>query len=93
MGSVNLDGGGLRVLALAVSGELYIGAFQHFQKGLLYSFMSRVGSDGIILTGFAGNLVELVKIDDTMLGLFYVLTGGVVEIANGDLYITGLGEA
>ena len=94
---VHLDGRRLGVLALAARGELDHGALQHLQQGLLHALVARVGRDGVVRAGLAGNLVELVEVDDAVFGLLDVLVGRVVEVAHGHLYIradeAGLGEA
>ena len=59
--------------------------------------MARVGRDGVVGAGLAGNLVELIEVDDAVLGLLNVLVGRVVEVADGDFDIgadeAGLREA
>ena len=58
--------------------------------------MSRVSRDGVVGAGFTGNLIEFVKIDDAVFGLFDILVGCIVEVADGYFYIgadkTGFGE-
>ena len=89
---VDLDGRGLRMFALAVGRELDDVAFEHFEEGLLYAFMTRVGRDGVVGTGLSRNLVELIEVDDAVLGFLDVLVGSVIEVADGDFDI-GADEA
>ena len=94
---VDLDCRGLRVLALAARRELDDVALEHLEESLLDALVARVGRDGVVGTGLAGDLVELIEVDDAVLGLLDVLVGRVVEIADGDFDIgadeAGLREA
>ena len=45
--------------------------------------MSRVCGYGIVFAGFSCNLVEFVKINDTVLRAVDILVGGVVKISYG----------
>ena len=49
--------------------------------------MARVGRNRVVGTGFAGNLVEFIKIDDAVLSFFDIFVSGIVEVADGDLYV------
>ena len=84
---VDLDGRGLRVLALAARRELDDVALEHLQQGLLDALVARVGRDGVVGAGLAGDLVELIEVDDAVLGFLDILVGCIVEVADGDLYI------
>lgn len=85
------------MLALAARRELDDVAFEHLEEGLLDALVAWVGRDGVVGTGLAGDLVELIEVDDAVLGLLDVLVGRVVEVADGDFDIgadeAGLREA
>ena len=94
---VDLDGRRLGVLALAARRELDNTALEHLEKRLLDALVAGVSGDGIVRTGFACDLVELVEVDDAVLRLFDVFVRRIVEVADGNLYIRAdearLGEA
>ena len=54
--------------------------------------MAGVGGDGVVRARLPGDLVELVEVDDAVLGALRVLVGGVVEVAYGDFDV-GADEA
>ena len=85
------------MLALAARRELDDVALEHLEESLLDALVARVGRDGVVGTGLAGDLVELIEVDDAVLGLLDVLVGRVVEVADGDFDIgadeAGLREA
>ena len=85
------------MLALASGGKLHLVALQHLQKGLLHALVARICRNGVVLPGFAGDLVEFIQIDDAVLAAAHILVGGVVKVADCHLYIGAykacLGEA
>lgn len=75
------------MLALAARRELDDVALEHLQQGLLDALVARVGRDGVVGAGLAGDLVELIEVDDAVLGFLDILVGRVVEVADGELDI------
>ena len=70
-------------------------ALHDLQQRLLYAFAGHVARDGRIVR-LAGNLVHLVDIDDSTLGPFDIVVGGLQQAQNDVLHIladiTGFGE-
>ena len=75
------------MLPLASGGKFHLAAFQHFQQGLLYTLMAWICGNSVVLSGLAGDFVELVQIDNTMFTAGNILVSGVVQIADSYLYI------
>ncbi len=48
------------------------GSFQDLQQRLLNALTGHVTGDGGVLTGFAGDLIDFVNVDDAVLGSAYV---------------------
>lgn len=68
------------VLALTACGELHHAAFKHLQQTPAVRLHGQVCCDGIVCTGFSGNLIEFIEIDDAMLGFFNILVSCVIKI-------------
>ena len=84
---IHLDRRCLGMLALSACRELDHAALEHLEQRLLHALMPGVGGDGVVRTGLARDLVELVEVDDAVLRLLHVLVRRIVEIADGDLHI------
>ena len=69
----------LGVLAATLRGDIADGAFQDLQQSLLHTFTAHVSGDGGILT-LAGDLVDLINIDDADLSLLDVEVCGLDEL-------------
>mmetsp|Transcript_1279 Transcript_1279/g.2539 ORF Transcript_1279/g.2539 Transcript_1279/m.2539 type:complete len:328 (+) Transcript_1279:930-1913(+) len=71
------------------------GAFHDLQKRLLHPLARNVSGDGGVV-GLAGDLVDLVDIDDAALRAFDVVFGGLQQLENDVLHIladvTGFGQ-
>ena len=72
------------------------GALNNLQQRLLHALTGHVAGDGEVLPTLAGNLVDLVNVNDAALSLRHVTVGGVDEAQQNILHIvthvTGLGE-
>ena len=79
VGGVDLDELLLGVLAAALRGNIADGAFQDLQQSLLHTFTAHVAGDGGIFT-LAGDLVDLINIDDTDLSFLDVEVCGLNEL-------------
>ena len=84
---IYLDSRSLWMFSLASGGKFHLAAFQHFQQGLLYTLMAWICGNSVVLAGFAGDFVELVQIDNTVLTAGNILVGCIVQIADSYLYI------
>ena len=62
------------MLSSALGGNVCDGAFDDFQKRLLYAFARYVAGDGYVFA-LSCNLVDFVDIDNTALGFFDVVVG------------------
>ena len=76
-------------------GTLACGPFQDLEQGLLHALARDVPGDGGVV-GLAGDLVDLVDVDDARLGLLDVEVGGLDELEEDVLHVlahvAGLGE-
>ena len=85
----------MRVLAPALRRHAGRGAFQDLEQGLLHPFARHVAGDGGVV-GLAGDLVDLVDVDDAGLGLLDVEVGRLDELEQDVLHVlahvAGLGE-
>src|SRR5580692_2538103 len=71
----------VRVLAAALRRHVGDGALQDFQQCLLDAFAAYVARDRRVLV-LLGNLVDLVDIDDALLGFLDVAIGGLQQLEN-----------
>ena len=84
-----------RLIDPFVRGHRRGGAFHDFEQGLLYALARDVAGDRWVV-GLAGNLVDLVDIDDTTLGALDIVVGGLQQLEDDVLDvladIAGFGE-
>ena len=71
-------------------------AFDNFQQGLLHAFTGNIPRDGRIVR-FAGDLVDLVNVNDAAFGFFHVVIG-ILKQGKDDVFdilanVSGFGEA
>ena len=96
VGRVDLEKFLLRVLAAALRRDRGDGPLHDLQKRLLDAFARHVARDRRVV-GFAGDLVDLVDIDDPALRALDVIVGGLQQLQNDVLDvladIAGLGQA
>ena len=92
VGGIDLDELLLRVLAATLRRDR---AFQDLQQRLLHALAAHIAGDGRVLA-FAGDLVDLIDIDDADLSLLHVEIRCLQELEQDVLHvlanITGLGE-
>ena len=85
----------MRVLAAALRGNRRLGALQDLQQGLLHALTGDVAGDRRVLA-LAGDLVDLVDVDDAGLGALDVVVGGLDQFEQDVLDVladvTGLGQ-
>ena len=85
----------LRVLAATLGRDAGLGALDDLEKGLLHTLAGDVARDGEVL-GLAGDLVDLVYVDDTHLRTLHVAVGGGDELEQDVLHVlthvAGLGQ-
>src|SRR5260370_36093213 len=62
------------------------GSFQNLQQRLLYSFARHIARDGRVFI-FPANLVDLVDVDDSLLGTLHVAVGSLQEFQNDVLNV------
>src|SRR4029077_424745 len=67
------------VFAAALGRHVGYGAFQNLEQRLLHSFTGDVTRDGGVLV-LLGDFVDLVDIDDALLGLLYVAVGSLQQL-------------
>src|SRR3954447_8581196 len=95
VGRVDLDELLVRVLATTLRRHGRGGAFEDLQQRLLHAFTGDVTRDRRVLA-LAGDLVDLVDVDDAGLGLLDVVVSGLDQLEQDVLDvladITGLGE-
>ena len=95
VGGVDLDEFLMRVLASALGRHGGDGALQDLQQGLLHALAGHVPGDAGIFR-FAGDLVDLVDIDDALLGLFDVPIRGLDQLEQDVFHVlahvAGLGQ-
>ena len=95
VGGVDLDELLLRVLAAALGRHVAHRALEDLQQGLLHALAAHIAGDGGVLA-LAGDLVDLVDIDDTHLCLLHIEVRCLNELEQDVLHIlahiTGLGE-
>ena len=72
------------------------GSFQDLQQRLLNTLTGHVTGDGGVLTGFAGDLIDFVNVDDAVLGSAYVAIRSLEETLEHGFhivaYIAGFGQ-
>src|SRR5690606_295873 len=76
----------LRVLASALGRHRGDGALDQFQQSLLDTFARYIAGDGRVIR-LAGDLVDLVDVDDAGLGFFDVVIALLQELLDDVLYI------
>ena len=85
----------MRVLATALRRHRRLGALQDLQQRLLHAFPGHVAGDRRVLA-LAGDLVDLVDVDDAGLGALDVVVGGLDQLEQNVLDvltdIAGLGQ-
>ena len=85
----------MRVLAAALGRHATPGALEDLQQRLLHALAGDVAGDRRVL-GLAGDLVDLVDVDDPGLGLLDVVVGGLDQLEQDVLDVladvAGLGE-
>ena len=85
----------MRVLAAALRGNRGLGALEDLQQGLLNALTGDVAGDRRVLA-LAGDLVDLVDVDDAGLGALDVVVGGLDQLEQDVLDVltdvTGLGQ-
>ena len=95
VGGVDLDELLVGVLAAPLGRHRRGGALQDLQQRLLHALAGDVAGDRRVL-GLAGDLVDLVDVDDAGLGLLDVVVGGLDELEEDVLDVladvAGLGE-
>ena len=95
VGRVDLDELLVRVLAAALRRHRRLGALQDLQQRLLHAFTGDVAGDRRVLA-LAGDLVDLVDVDDAGLGALDVVVGGLDQFEQNVLHvftdIAGLGQ-
>ncbi len=95
VGRVDLDELLVGVLAAALRGNRRLGAFQDLQQRLLHALPRHVAGDGRVLA-LAGDLVDLVDVDDARLGALHVVVGSLDQLEQNVLDILtdvpGLGK-
>ena len=95
VGGVDLNELLLRVLAAALRRDIAHSALQDLQQGLLHAFTAHIAGDGGVLA-LAGDLVDLVDIDDTDLGLLHIKIRCLDQLEQDVLHIlahiAGLGQ-
>ncbi|CKT23304.1 Uncharacterised protein [Mycobacterium tuberculosis] len=95
VGGVDLDELLMRVLTAPLRRNRRLSALQDFQQGLLNALTGDVASNRRVLT-LAGDLVDLVDVDDAGLGAFDVVVGGLNKFEQDVLDVladvTGLGQ-
>ncbi len=74
----------MRMLAPTLRRNVRDGAFQNFQQRLLHAFAGNIAGDRRILV-LLGNLIDLVDIDDALLGFGDVAIGGLQQLQNNVL--------
>ena len=83
------------VLAAALRGNVGHGAFEHLQQRLLDTLARDVAGDRDVLRGLA-DLVDLIDVDDSALGGFEVVVGGLEQLEQQVLDVltdvAGLGQ-
>ncbi len=83
------------MFASALWGDRGYRAFDQFEQGLLHPFAGYVTGDGWIIS-LAGNLVDLIDVDDAGLGLFHIVIAFLQQLLDDALHIltdvTGLGQ-
>ena len=95
VGRVDLQELLLRVLAAALGRHVGDGALDDLQQRLLHALAGDVAGDGGVLA-LAGDLVDLVDVDDAALGALDVVVGGLQQVDDDVLDVladvAGLGE-
>ena len=95
IGGVDLHQFLLRMLAAALGRNRGHGPLDDLQQGLLHAFAGDIAGQRRAV-GFAGDLVDLVDIDDAPLGLFDIIISGLEQIDQDilDIFadIAGLGQ-
>src|ERR1035438_6163822 len=83
------------VLASALRRHIGHGAFKNLEQGLLHALAGNIARDRGILV-LAADLVDLVDVDDALLGARYVAVGGLEELEydvfNVFAHIAGLSQ-
>ena len=79
VGGVDLDELLMRMLAAALRGDRRLGALEDLQQRLLHALSGDVASDRRVLA-LAGDLVDLVDVDDAGLGALDVIVGGLDQL-------------
>ena len=75
------------MFSLSASSKFNDTAFQHLQKSLLNSFVSRVGGNGIIFAGLARDFVELVQINNSVFRFLNIFSRRVIKISDGNFNV------
>ena len=92
---VDLDELLVRMLAAALRRNVRDRALEDLEQGLLHALAADVAGDGGVVA-LAADLVDLVDVDDAALGLFLVVSGGLVELEDDVLDVladvAGLGQ-
>ena len=95
VGGVDLDEFLVRVLASALRRDRGHGALEDLQERLLHALARNVPGNGGVLA-LARDLVDLIDVDDALLGLFDVIVGGLDEFEEDVLNVladvAGLGQ-
>ena len=95
VGGVDLDEFLVRMLATTLRGHRRLGALQDLQQCLLYALAGDVAGDRRVLA-LAGDLVDLVDVDDAGFGTLDVIVGGLDQLEQDVLDvladIAGLGQ-
>ena len=95
VGGVDLDELLMRMLAAALRGHGGLGALEDLQQRLLHTLAGDVAGDRRVLA-LAGDLVDLVDVDDAGLGALDVVVGGLDQLEQNVLDvladIAGLGQ-
>ena len=85
----------LGMLAAALGRDVGLGAFDDLEQGLLHAFTGHVTGDGGAVA-LAGDLVDLVDVDDALAGGFDVVVGILQQLHQDVLHIlahvTGFGQ-
>src|SRR6185312_12389029 len=81
VGGVDLQELLLRVLAATLGRHVGDGAFDDLQERLLHALAAHVAGDARVLR-LAGDLVDLVDVDDAALGALDVVVGGLEQVNN-----------
>ncbi len=86
VGGIHADVFLLRMLAPTLRRDAANGAFQDLQQGLLHAFAGNVARDRDVL-GLAGDLVDLVDIDNAALGALHIVIGVLQQAQNDVLHV------